>query len=73
MFIKFVSRLRIHKWQHLSWQEHCLGVLQGVAEIADGVVTLGSLGFYLSNFENSVSYLRAGYSIKRAKRKARNE
>ncbi len=69
MFLKFVRKVRIHRWKHPSWQEHLLGILQGFAEIADGCVTIVSLGFYLSNFELSVSYWRAGYAIQRAKKK----
>lgn len=60
--------IRICRWHHPDLVTHLLGILQGVAEVLDGCVTLLSLGFYMSNFEMKVSFHRAYYDIKRRKR-----
>ena len=60
---EFVFRPRIGRWKHPYWQTHALGILQGVAEIADGLVTLLSLGFLSSNFEMEVASFRCIYSL----------
>lgn len=49
----------IYRWRHPTPKGHAYGLLQGFAEIADGVVTLLSLGFYASSFEMAVSRARA--------------
>lgn len=57
----------IHRWKHLNKTQHIIGICQGFAEIADGLVTLCSLGFYMSSFELSVSRFRARQAIKSLK------
>ena len=59
----------IRRWHHPSHGAHILGIIQGLAEIADGIVTLLSLGFFLSSFELTVSRNRAKYLIKSYKEK----
>lgn len=59
----------IRRWHHPSHGAHILGIVQGLAEIADGIVTLLSLGFFSSSFELTVSYNRAKYLIKSYKEK----
>lgn len=51
--------MRIQRWKHPTVKYHALGILQGFAEIADGLITICSLGFYASNFEMSVAAYRA--------------
>ena len=53
--------IRIHRWKHPSIRCHLWGLVQGVAEIVDGCVSLLSLGLLLSNFEMQVAYYR-GFS-----------
>ena len=48
----------IQRWKHPTIASHLIGVLQGFAEIADGLVTVGSLGFYMSGFEMRVASYR---------------
>lgn len=50
--------MRIQRWKHPTVKCHALGILQGFAEIADGLITICSLGFYASNFEMSVASYR---------------
>ena len=49
----------IYRWKHPDWKSHIAGLMQGFAEVADGLVTLGSLGFYASSFEMSIARYRA--------------
>ena len=55
---KAVSGLRITRWEHPSIRCHLLGLLQGIAEVLDGLVTLFSLGFFMSNFEMQIAFYR---------------
>jgi len=55
-------RLRIGRWKHPYWQVHMLGILQGFAEIVDGLVTILSLATLSSNFELEVAAFRSIYS-----------
>lgn len=55
----------IRRWKHTNKTQHFLGFCQGFAEIADVIVTLLSLGFYISSFELSVSRFRAKQSMKK--------
>lgn len=50
--------MRIQRWKHPTVKCHALGILQGFAEIADGLITICSLGFYASNLEMSVAAYR---------------
>lgn len=69
-----MKRQWIYRFKHRSAEEHAWGLLQGVAEIADGIVTLSSLGFYASGFEMAVAWKRAGCHIKALKKeRARQE
>lgn len=58
----------IYRWKHSCAKQHILGILQGFAEIADGIVMLATLGFYASNFEGIVARKRAGEYIKELKK-----
>jgi len=49
----------IYRWKHPSWQSHMWGIVQGFAEIADGLVILCTLGFFASGFEMKVASQRA--------------
>lgn len=60
-------KLRISYKAFRSLDEHFLYWLQGFAEIADGLVTLLSLGFFMSNFELNISYWRAMREFKKQK------
>lgn len=48
----------IQRWKHPTIKCHALGILQGFAEITDGLITICSLGFYASNFEMSIAAYR---------------
>lgn len=61
----------IYRWKHPSVSAHLLGILQGFGEIADGLVTLCSLGSFASGFEMRVARLRAGQHIKKLKETTR--
>jgi hypothetical protein len=65
--------MRIYRWKHLNWQMHLLGILQGFAELADGIVTVGSLGFFGSRFELDASCYRARKSFDIAKKIRENK
>ena len=47
-------------WKHPTKLCHLLGIVQGFAEILDGLITICSLGFLASGFELKV----AGYRSK---------
>lgn len=49
----------ISKWKHPSYIMHFLGWLQGFCELADGLVTILSLGFCYSSFEMNMARFRA--------------
>lgn len=57
--MKLNASLHIYRWKHSTIESHLLGVLQGIAEITDGLVTVCSLGFLCSNFDLTVSAFRA--------------
>ncbi len=61
----------IRRWKHSSVKQHLWGILQGFAEIADGVVTVSTLAFYSSGFEMRVAYKRA-YSLCNDQKKLRD-
>lgn len=63
----------IYRWKHPSIKQHLWGILQGFAEIMDGVVTLSTLGFFASGFERKVAWKRAGEHIKELKKKREAE
>ena len=58
----------IQRWRHPTLTAHLLGILQGFAELADGLVTLGSLGFLCSSFELQVARHRARENLLRKQR-----
>ena len=62
---------RIQRWKHPTIESHLLGILQGIAEITDGLVTVCSLGFMCSNFELTVSAFRAKRLINHLKKQQR--
>ena len=49
----------IRRWKHATAKQHMFGILQGFAEIADGLVTVGSFGFFASGFEMAVARRRS--------------
>lgn len=49
----------IYRWRHATWKCHVLGVIHGFAELADGLVTVCSLGLYGSGFEMTIAKYRA--------------
>ena len=51
--------MMIGRWKHSSFKQQLWGVLQGIAEIIDGLVVVLSLGFYASWLSNQVVYARA--------------
>lgn len=51
--------IRVTRWKHPTNKLHLYGFLQGFGELADSLVTLLSLGFFMSNFEMEVCRLRA--------------
>ena len=62
---------RIQRWKHPTVESHLLGILQGIAEISDGLVTVCSLAFLCSNFELAVSAFRAKRLINHLKKQQR--
>lgn len=62
--------MRVHRWQHQTAKAHFAGWLQGFGELADGIVTVCSLGFYASNFETAVAGWRVRVMLKDLKKKA---
>ena len=60
--------MKIIRWKHRDWKFHLIGILQGLGELADGLVTICSLGFFMSDFELSVSKMRAQHTIRSIKR-----
>jgi hypothetical protein len=56
---KTLANLRVTRWAHPDKTAHGWGLIQGLAEIADGLVTLLSLGFYSSNIEMQVAFYRS--------------
>ena len=63
-----MKSLRIVKRDTPNFVMHVLAVLNGVAEIADGLVTILSLGFLTSNFEFFVIKCRAEAHIRGLKK-----
>jgi hypothetical protein len=59
--------MRISYIKHNSFISHFEGWLQGFAELADGVVTILSLGFLVSDFELRISFWRSRRGIERMK------
>lgn len=51
-------------------ESHLWGIVQGFAEIADGIVTLSTLGFFGSGFEMAVARKRSYRHIQFLKRRA---
>jgi hypothetical protein len=49
----------IYRWKHPTLKCHAIGFIQGFAELADGLVTVCSLGFYGSGFEMLIARYRA--------------
>ena len=62
---------RIQRWKHPTMESHLLGILQGIAEITDGLITVCSLGFMCSNFELTVSVFRAKRLLNHLKKQQR--
>lgn len=60
--------MKIIRWKHPNATDHLVGLLQGFGELADGMVTVLSLAFLMSDFELSVASWRARLQINRAMR-----
>lgn len=60
--------MKIERWKHHTKKLHFLAFIQGFGELADGCVTILSLGFYMSNFEMSVARYRTKVHIEDLKR-----
>jgi hypothetical protein len=54
----------ISRWKHANKTQHLLGWLQGFGELADGIVTVLSFGFFISRFEMTLCCWRAKLHIK---------
>lgn len=67
--MKYKINIRVERWRHPDWKSHLLGFVQGFAEIADGLVTLLSFGFLMSNFEMQVACFRTKIHFETLKRK----
>lgn len=54
---------------------HAWGLLQGIGELLDGIVSICSLGFFMSNFELTIAFYRTQIQIDELKkaRDARNK
>jgi hypothetical protein len=52
-------RAIIQRWEHGNAKEHILAMLVGAADVADGLVTLLSLGNLSSDFEMRAIVFRA--------------
>lgn len=59
----------IYRWKHTNIRQQALGILHGIACIADGLVVIFTLGFYASAFELHIAAYRAKVSIKVKNRK----
>lgn len=73
--LKMLNRIRIIRWKHPSWRTHAWGLLQGIGELLDGIVSICSLGFFMSNFELTIAFYRTQIQIDELKkaRDARNK
>jgi len=64
--------MTISRWKHPTLKSHLLGVVQGFADLTDGIVTVCSLGFLCSDFEMRVACFRARTLVQALKQKASN-
>lgn len=64
--------MNIYRWKHANYKQHLLGLVQGFAELLDGIITIISLGFFASNFEMTIAKYRALYFIKGLKHGRKN-
>ena len=68
---KLLTDTKVERWDHPDKLAHLWGVVQGVAEIVDGLVTLLSLGFFVSNFDMQVAFYRSfSHHLRQKKKKA---
>jgi hypothetical protein len=58
----------IYRWRHPTRASHLLGIAQGFAELADGLITLCTLGFFASCFEMRVASYRSKQYFSTAKK-----
>ena len=58
----------IQRCRHPTLSAHLLGILLGFAELADGLVTISSLGFLCSSFGLQVARHRAREILLRKQR-----
>ena len=57
----------IYRWKHSSIKMHAIGILQGFAEIEDGIVTVISFATLASGFEMAVARKRAFVHLQEVK------
>ena len=63
----------IRRWKHPDRTAHFHGWLQGFCELADGLVTVLSLGFLASGFEMEASRRRLVAWMRRKKESQREQ
>lgn len=56
---KMLRDMRVDRWHHPTLRCHFWAIVQGFAELADGLVTVLSLGFLMSNFEMQIAFYRS--------------
>lgn len=69
---RFWRRIRVGRWRHPDLRAHVDGWLQGWCEIVDGLTTVLSLGFLISNLEITQSFRRGYLRLMRVKKKHTN-
>ena len=66
---RFWRRIRVERWRHPDLRAHVDCWLQGWCEIADGLTTVLSLGFLISNLELTQAFRRGYLQLMRVKKK----
>ena len=56
--------MMFRQFKHCCLRAHLLGIVQGLAQVIDGIVIVLSLGFLSSGFATSMAKIRAMYIIK---------
>jgi hypothetical protein len=62
----------ISRWKHPTLKSHLLGIVQGFSTLADGIVTVCSLGFFYSDFEMRLACFIAHSTMQGRKKKSQN-
>lgn len=61
-------KLPIYRWPHAHWQLRLLGVVQGFADMLDGLIVVGTLGFFAGGFGIQTAVYRAKHYYTLAKK-----